>query len=711
MRIMLKISIILLISSSLYSQSKLNGVVTYYNSGGILAKGIKVSALGCNSVYTNDGQFQLEFESKVSGDNVNLILGNTDENGASIEIINLKEIEALRIPSDPENEIIRIYICKAGQRQELARQYYNILSNNLEKEYLKRIDLLISEVSHNTSEKKVENHLLSQIEILKKKQSDALTELEKTAIFIASINKDIASDIVKNAIESLENDNNIDIALSILNSVQLERAYQNSLKDKNKIELEQKKIIEAYELKSNLLFTKFDYKEAIICLDRIIEIIIENNIKGYDLFVFKFKKGQLLSSNSDYNEALIIQLDVIELMKVAWGENSLDLAVAYVELGQTYKSLGNYKSALEYCLKGTRILEKDATAKVWALALSYNNLGILYKDNNLLKEALKYQKKSFSLTEKHFGSDSKEFAASYSNLASILGTSEDYKNAVVNQLKGIKILENLDKYDPFIAMSYSNLSTYYLELNEYNKAIGYLLKAEKILEEFLPPDHRDLAIVYNNIGMIYGKTKDFDNAIRYQEKSIAIFNKVLSENHHITNSVKNNLNHYLHDKARNDIEESNFLSALTGLQRIDNKQAIDWKLIGFCYYSVRFNANALKAIEKYLELNDDQMTKEDYQLVGLIFVVNLNFEKAHELFSKYDLESYDKKQSAFNWMHFYGYKNDDEKSLDFLELAIKFGFDNIDYLKDEPAFFRLQHTDRFQTIIKKTPPTGSKQEE
>ena len=116
------------LSGQVFSQNLLKGVVFYQNSGGKPAAGVQISALGPNPTYTNSsGMFVLSFSTKEPGDRVKIIVGTTDEKGANIEVVNTRQLEIVRIPADPEDELLEIIVCLAGQRDEAVLRYYGIL--------------------------------------------------------------------------------------------------------------------------------------------------------------------------------------------------------------------------------------------------------------------------------------------------------------------------------------------------------------------------------------------------------------------------------------------------------------------------------------------------------------------------------------------------------------------------------------------------------
>lgn len=114
----------------------LNGVIYYQNSGGQTAAGVQVSALGCDSKYSQpNGMFTLNCKGKKPGNKLTLTIGNTDGAGKNIEIVNNHQLEWLKLSDRPKEDIVEIIVCEAGKRNEVAARYYDILITSTHETY------------------------------------------------------------------------------------------------------------------------------------------------------------------------------------------------------------------------------------------------------------------------------------------------------------------------------------------------------------------------------------------------------------------------------------------------------------------------------------------------------------------------------------------------------------------------------------------------
>jgi len=272
------IGLILAFPKFFEAQATLRGTVAYLNSSSRPAVGVEVSAFGANSCLTNNaGMFELVFPTKRPGDKVKIILGNKDSNGNSLEIVNDKVLAQAHIPSRPDDDILDVIVCKIGQRNEAAQQYYGLFIKTANETYEKRLREIEQAVKTGS------NALVSleaEKDKLRTERDSAIAFAEEQALFVASINLDKASKLVRDAVEMLNKGQNIHNAIAILNNEKLFAAYQSASKTKIKADSEIIQVIEGFELKIRLLTPTFNHKEVVACCLKLEEIYKKEN---YDI--------------------------------------------------------------------------------------------------------------------------------------------------------------------------------------------------------------------------------------------------------------------------------------------------------------------------------------------------------------------------------------------------------------------------------------------
>ena len=318
----------------------LNGVIYYQNSGGQTAAGVKVSAIGCSSEYSNsNGMFTLNCPTKKAGEKLSLDIGSTDGTGKNIEVVNARGLELIRLADSGNDDIVKIIVCEPEKKAEAVLRYNNILDEYINKIYDKKLKEIKAELAENNKNRAI---LMVKIDKLREERDKALEKVKEQATFIANINLDEASEMVNSAIRKLEEERDIEGALEILDNEKLDKTYELEMANKERAESGIKKVIEGYQLKITLLSSQFKYKEIIDCYQEMIKIHLLNN-----------SAKKVLASLYD-KLALIMEYD------------------------------GQYKEALELHKKTMAIREDILDSKHPDLASSYNNTGIIYRYSQVM---------------------------------------------------------------------------------------------------------------------------------------------------------------------------------------------------------------------------------------------------------------------------------------------------------------------------------------
>ncbi|MCB9283132.1 MAG: tetratricopeptide repeat protein [Lewinellaceae bacterium] len=496
----------ILSSAVLFGQNaQLTGIVLYQNSGGEPAEGVQISALGANSLFSNSvGMFELKFRYKKAGDRVKVIVGDTDCDGESIRVVNAKQLEHLRIPSDPD-EVCEVIVCYSKDFDEAALRYYGIIVKTTEKAYETRLKAIEKELAQDNLNQKMTASLIAQRNKLRVKRDSALRKAEEQAESFASINKDNASELVNEALRKIEEDGDVESALAVLDNAKLEKAYQGALYKKLESEAEIRRVLEGYDFKANLLLAQFRYGEAIECYERIIEIYEANKFDELESAIFYNSLGDLYFYASKFWKAYKYYQKTLDIREKALDPNHPDLAKSYCNLGNVYFYAGGYSKALEFCKKALAIREEVLDPNHPDLAVSYNNLGCIYLNTGEYSNALEYCKKALEIGEKVLDRNHPNLATFYSNTGAAYAETGNFEEAK----SAFAIFENIvpenDK-----GLAYRNWTIYYALQGDTRKALENLEKA--------------VDLGYNDLNWI--KTNDNLESIRSDERFKKIIRKL-----------------------------------------------------------------------------------------------------------------------------------------------------------------------------------------
>lgn len=261
------------------SQTFLQGTVKYFNSGSKPAVGVEIRAFGANAVKTNDsGMFILNFSSKKPGDPVKISVGVGDRDGKALEVVNTKELEQLYLPANPENFTVEVFVCRAGQRNESAQLYYDILVTTADATLNKRLIGIEEQLKQDNIDAALIASLQTEKDKIRAERDSFATKAEERALYIASINLDRASDLVKNAFKELNEEKNLSNVIAILDNEKLLEAYNVAHEKESKAKEEIRQVIEGFKLKIYLLLPIFDQKTINQCCYELERIYRNENI-------------------------------------------------------------------------------------------------------------------------------------------------------------------------------------------------------------------------------------------------------------------------------------------------------------------------------------------------------------------------------------------------------------------------------------------------
>lgn len=362
MKFVLYLIILSICSTCCYGQAvELNGVVLYQNSGKRPVPGVKITGLGANSDYsTTHGQFKLRYAYKKPGDDAGLEVGERDQKNAVIQTVNKEEVHRTLIPANGDR-LVYIIVCPAGQLTEARIHYYNISAEIYKRKYDPLIQKKLEALNDKHILEKDKIKLNLQIDSLQQQYEEAVKQARQLADYIAGINKDFASEIVRNAIKKIDEDKNIEEALKILSDEKLDEAYKQASIRKKAAEEEIDKVLEGYQLKADLQEAEFNYSGAILSLKKIIVIAEENNLPEVRLAGWYTNLANALDSKGDYNQALIHHQKAVETVRSFKNREDTLSANIYQNISYTYYHLGDFKKALDFQKKYMAIAESGTS--------------------------------------------------------------------------------------------------------------------------------------------------------------------------------------------------------------------------------------------------------------------------------------------------------------------------------------------------------------
>lgn len=697
-------------TTSLLSQ-KLNGIILYQNTGKAPAEGVKISGPGCNPVYSqDDGYFEIPCANKKPGKKVHLRIGTTDADGKQIEVVNSDAIKLIRMPADPDHEPVEIIVCPAGHLAEAINNLYNILEKNYDDNINKDIKEINEKLDQSNLDADVKANLLQQIADLEQQKEEAYSKIEEQAIYIASINRDQASEMLNKAISLIEQGQDIDSALVILDENKLEELYKNKRANIEKNENEIRGIIEAYKLKILSLAPRFKFDHITGLYDKIIQCYEDNDFDKEELAKILMDATRNEYDNGNFQTAISYQHKSIEILENIDDNDPILLGNAYSILGLLNHIIGKNQISLDQSQKAISMLLSVGDTLSMELASAYSNMAMAHKALNNDEKSLELFFKTLNIELNQDSRDEKAIAISFSNISWVLEGLERYEEAIKYGNKCIEIAEKVLKpNDPSLALYYSGLSGRYISIEDYENAEKYQLKAIEIREKILPPTHPGLAYSYHKWAKIKNARGETEIALEYRIKTVQIGEKSFPENHPYLATWINKLG--VQYRILGDYEEAlrqhfRALKIREENPEISQKAlAVSYNDIGITYYFEGKYEKAAQFQEKSIEISEEQYAEDHQTLVERRLEHCLTISKINRHDEALNiLRNLEKIYPDMHTIYEYrtivnGCKSDVKKARNALKKAIEYGLKDTANILEDPCAGALKQDGKFMALI------------
>ncbi|MBF0379579.1 MAG: tetratricopeptide repeat protein [Magnetococcales bacterium] len=253
-----------------------------------------------------------------------------------------------------------------------------------------------------------------------------------------------------------------------------------------------------------------DYKSAIQCYQKALELNPENTIALSNIGTAFQHTGQIDKAVTSYEKALSIKPDFVEVYSnlgtvlqeqgkftqaAASYQKAIaikpDFADAYSNLGNTMREIGNLEEAEQYCQKALLLKPNFADA--------HSNLGNIFFAQDRLEEAVSSYKKAISIKP--------DFVDAHSNLANILTKQGKLDEAILSYQHAIAL-------NPDFADAYSNLSHVMWKIGNLDEAEKNCQKAISLKPNF--------ANTHSILGNIFFEQNRLEKAVTSYKKAISL---------------------------------------------------------------------------------------------------------------------------------------------------------------------------------------------
>ncbi len=285
----------------------------------------------------------------------------------------------------------------------------------------------------------------------------------------------------------------------------------------------------------------------------------QSNDSSFHIAVLN-EKSACFCSIGNYDEAILIALEAIELLRNESGKEKLHSDALNI-LGRTYWEKGDFERSKLYLNNALNTARN--TFYGFGIASALNTLGLVYWQEGDLEQAENHYLESLSLFEKE--NDQYERARPINNLAILYWQRGYFKEAEKYFLKSLEICEQLGNPQN-IGKASSNLGVLYWLRGEVQKAEHRFLKG---LDNFMRVGNsQDIARLLVDLAILYRHQNSLNKAQDYCNRGVILLKKI---NNHF--ELANGLHQYVVLLTEmNEIEKAKHESAF--LKEIFDKSPI-----------------------------------------------------------------------------------------------------------------------------------------
>lgn len=404
----------------------------------------------------------------------------------------------------------------------------------------------------------------------------------------------------------------------------------------------------------------------------------------------------------ELNKAMEFQTKALDIQQEVLKPDDSDFALSYSNLALIHMQLGNLDLALSYQQKGVDLQEKILDPKAPILSVSYNNLGVIYQALGQFDSGIGYLQKALDIQQTIFDPPHPELAKTYNNMAIQHIEKRDYPQALDYQQQAIDIYEVLfDSLHPMLATCYNNMALIYLGEKDFPRALEFQQKARDIQERILDANHSSLALTYNNLGMISGHLARYGEALDYAQKAVSIVRASLPGKHPYQEQFKSNWLDLHYNRALADMGRQDYAQALISLDTLTRYFDISklWNDKGICHYYLGTYDQAIDCYQRALAANPEYRSQNYYNNMGMAYAKSGRLHEARDAFQGFEDLFPDQGRPYRNWTLYYTLTGDFNKAMEQLDKAIALGYDDVDWLINEPELKPLRFRDDFNVIV------------
>jgi tetratricopeptide (TPR) repeat protein len=379
----------------------IKGVILVNEMGGPPVARVKVSAVGAAPTETGEsGNFTLQFPGRQPGETIQIIISRP-----GYVVVNWFDLR-VTLPKNPDTQLLTLLICKEEEREEQARRFYRLKSDEtIEATYKRRVQEL-EETNQKTE---------AAMAQLREERDQAGTVAQKTSNELARLKLGETTDLYEQAM-ALFSKGMVQEALHILDDRTLERSIEMAQQEKIEAEKALAVAVQNYLLKARLLTTQFNFDEA----EHVYKAAVE---RAPDIANTHFALATFLQALNRPDEARTQYLLALEIAKR--NENEYEIGAVLTNLGLLEFLQNRIKEAREYleeALKIRRRVSQQMPAGQFDVAVTLSTMAFLEESQSRLQQAHQYFEEAAEIFQQTSRQDPEIYLAMLATTLNSLGS-------------------------------------------------------------------------------------------------------------------------------------------------------------------------------------------------------------------------------------------------------------------------------------------------
>ena len=245
---------------------------------------------------------------------------------------------------------------------------------------------------------------------------------------------------------------------------------------------------------------------------------------------------------NQHAQALSARQRALTIRETLLGPNAADTGRSLRGVGNSFLALVQNEAALSHLQRALKVLEATIGASHDEVVSVLLDLSLAQQRLGQPAEALKLGQRALALRGGLSGPDHVDTA----NLATVVGNLHialaQYDLALPLLERAVSTLEGqVGHDDTSLTRARHNLASAYARLGQHERALAMRQQTLALAEARLGPDHEELSILLNNLAQNHSALGQLDKALPLQERALAIRERALGPDHPRTAIALNNL--------------------------------------------------------------------------------------------------------------------------------------------------------------------------